>query len=223
MSDPSNGAGIREHVLFFSRFLRSPRTVGAVTASSRALAEAMIQELDLARPGRIVELGPGTGVFTAAIVERLGAETEFLALDIDPAFVARINARWPSIECVCGSAEQLDAIAAQRGMLPIDHIVSGLPFVSLPPQVTAQIITSISRTLRPGGTFTTFSYLPAYGFPAGIAFRRSMSAGLNSQPSVRLVVRNMPPVVVMTWRKVATEIPSTGARGFRTGGGSGCS
>jgi phospholipid N-methyltransferase len=203
MSDPSNGAGIREHVLFFSRFLKSPRTVGAVTASSRALAEAMVDGIDLTRPGRIVELGPGTGVFTAAIVERLGAETEFLALDIDPAFVARINARWPSIECVCGSAEQLDAIAADRGMLPIDHIVSGLPFVSLPPPVTQQIIGSIARALRPGGTITTFQYVPGYGFPSAVSFRRSMSAGLHSQPSVRLVVRNMPPVLVMTWRKVA--------------------
>jgi phospholipid N-methyltransferase len=203
MSDPSNGAGIREHVLFFSRFLKSPRTVGAVTASSRALAEAMVDGIDLTRPGRIVELGPGTGVFTAAIVERLGAETEFLALDIEPAFVARINARWPSIECVCGSAEQLDAIAADRGMLPIDHIVSGLPFVSLPPPVTQQIISNIARTLRPGGTFTTFQYVPGYGFPSAVSFRRSMSAGLHSQPSVRLVVRNMPPVLVMTWRKVA--------------------
>lgn len=203
MSDPSNGAGIREHVLFFSRFLKSPRTVGAVTASSRALAEAMVADIDLTRPGRIVELGPGTGVFTAAIVERLGADTEFLALDIEPAFVARINARFPSVECVCGSAEQLDAIAADRDMLPIDHIVSGLPFVSLPPPVTQQIICSIARTLRPGGTFTTFQYVPAYGFPSAVAFRRSMSAGLHSQPSARLVVRNMPPVLVMTWRKVA--------------------
>ena len=203
MSDPSNGAGIREHVLFFSRFLKSPRTVGAVTASSRALAEAMVDGVDLTRPGRIVELGPGTGVFTAAIVERLGPETEFLALDIDPAFVARINARWPSIECVCGSAEQLDAIAADRGMLPIDHIVSGLPFVSLPPPVTQQIIGSIARALRPGGTFTTFQYVPGYGFPSAVSFRRNMSAGLGSEPAVRLVVRNMPPVLVMTWRKIA--------------------
>jgi phospholipid N-methyltransferase len=203
MSDPLNGAGIREHVLFFSRFLKSPRTVGAVTASSRALAEAMVEEIDLGRPGRIVELGPGTGVFTAAIVERLGRQTEFLALDIDPAFVQRINARWPLVQCVCGSAERLDAIAAERGMLPIDHIVSGLPFVSLPPAVTRQIILSIAAALRPGGTFTTFQYLPAYGFPSAVSFRRSLSAGLGTQPSIRLVLRNMPPVFVLTWKKAA--------------------
>ncbi len=201
MSESSNGTGIREHVLFFSRFLKSPRTVGAVTASSRALAEAMVDGIDLTCPGRIVELGPGTGAFTSAIVERLGPETKFLALDIDPAFVERINARWPAVECVCASAERLPSIAADRGMLPIDHIVSGLPFVSLPPAVTQQIIESISAALRPGGTFTTFQYVPGYGFPSAVAFRRSMARWMDARPTVRLVVRNMPPVLVMTWKK----------------------
>jgi len=201
MADSSNGTSIREHVLFFSRFLKSPRTVGAVTASSRALAEAMVDGIDLSCPGCIVELGPGTGAFTSMIVERLGPETRFLALDIEPAFVERINARWPAVECVCGSAERLPAIAADYQMLPIDHIVSGLPFVSLPPPVTQQIIENISATLKPGGTFTTFQYVPGYGFPSAVAFRRSMARSMRSQPTVRLVVRNMPPVLVMTWRK----------------------
>jgi phosphatidylethanolamine/phosphatidyl-N-methylethanolamine N-methyltransferase len=201
MSGPSNGTGMREHVLFFSRFLKSPRTVGAVTASSRALAAAMVEHLDLSQPGHIVELGPGTGAFTSAIVERLGPNTRFLALDIDQAFVERINARWPAVECVCASAERLPAVAADHQMLPIDHIVSGLPFVSLPPQVTQQIIESIAASLRPGGTFTTFQYVPGYGFPSAVSFRRNMARWMHSQPRVRLVVRNMPPVLVMTWRK----------------------
>jgi phospholipid N-methyltransferase len=201
MPGPSNGTTIREHVLFFSRFLKSPRTVGAVTASSRALAEAMVDGLDLTRPGCIVELGPGTGAFTSAIVERLGPDTRFLALDIEPAFVERINARWPAVECVCASAERLSAVAGDHRMLPIDHIVSGLPFASLLPQVTQGIIENIAATLRPGGTFTTFQYVTAYGLPSAVAFRRSMADRLHTQPAVRLVVRNMPPVLVMTWKK----------------------
>jgi phospholipid N-methyltransferase len=201
MSEPAHGTGLREHVLLFSRFLKNPRTVGAVTASSRTLAEAMVRELDLSHPGHIVELGPGTGVFTSAIVDRLGPDTRFLALDIDPEFVARINARWPAVRCLCGSAERLDAIAADCGLLPIDHIVSGLPFVSLPPPVTEQIIQSITATLRPGGTFTTFQYVTGYGFPSAVAFRRNMSALMGSKPTSRLVVRNMPPVFVLTWAK----------------------
>ena len=86
MRDAANGTGLREHMLLFSRFLRSPRTVGAVTASSRALAEAMVGGSRPDGRSRVVELGPGTGAFTSAIVERLGPDTRFLAIDIDPAF-----------------------------------------------------------------------------------------------------------------------------------------
>lgn len=201
MSDASNGTGLREHVFLFSRFLRSPRTVGAVTASSRALGEAMVEGLDLTRPGHIVELGPGTGVFTAAIERRLGAETRFLAVDIDAAFVQEIKKRWPAIECVCASAERLDDLVNARGMFPIDHIVSGLPFVSLPPPMTKQILQSVASVLRPGGTFTTFQYLHGYALPQASSFRRGMTERMGTQPITRLVVRNVPPALVLTWRK----------------------
>ena len=201
MSDASNGTGLREHVLLFSRFLRSPRTVGAVTASSRALAVAMVDGLDLDRPGHVVELGPGTGVFTAAIAERLGKDTRFLAIDIDPAFVQQVRKRWPAIECVCASAERLDELVAAREMFPVDHIVSGLPFVSLPPPMTRQILETVASVLRPGGTFTTFQYLHGYGLPQAGSFRRAMTSRMGVEPITRLVVRNVPPALVLTWRK----------------------
>lgn len=208
MSEPSNGTSLREHALLFSRFLRSPRTVGAVTASSRALAEAMVRGLDLSRPGHIVELGPGTGAFTAAIVGRLGASTRFLAIDVDPEFVRQIGKRWPHVECVCASAERLDALVADRGMAPVDHIVSGLPFVSLPPPVTRQILDGVVRVLRPGGTFTTFQYVHGFGLPPAIAFRRGMTARMGETPGVRLIVRNFPPALVLTWHKTTPLEPS---------------
>jgi len=201
MSNASNGTGLREHVFLFRRFLRSPRTVGALTASSRALAEAMVQGLDLERAGHVVELGPGTGVFTAAIAERLGKDTRFLAVDIDQAFVQQIRKRWPAIECVCASAERLDELVAAREMFPVHHIVSGLPFVSLPPPMTRQILETVASVLEPGGTFTTFQYLHGYGLPQAGSFRRAMTQRMGAEPTTRLVVRNVPPALVLTWRK----------------------
>jgi phosphatidylethanolamine/phosphatidyl-N-methylethanolamine N-methyltransferase len=161
----------------------------------------MVEGLDLAQPCRIVELGPGTGVFTAAIAERLGPEARFLAVDIDPAFVQQIRRRWPAIECICASAERLDELVAARDMLPVDHIVSGLPFVSLPVPMTRRILESVAAVLRTGGTFTTFQYLHGYGLPQASSFRRAMTDRLGVQPVTRLVLRNVPPCVVITWRK----------------------
>ena len=201
MRDASNGQGIREHVLLFSRFLRSPRTVGAVTASSRALADAMVRDLDLGHPGRIIELGPGTGAFTSAIVDGLGAGTEFLAIDIDSEFVKQIQKRFPAIDCVCASAENLEAIARDRGLWPVDHIVSGLPFVSLPQPMTKQILEGVQHSLRPGGTFTTFQYLHGYGLKPGRTFRRQMSERMGGPPARRLVVKNFPLAFILSWRR----------------------
>lgn len=201
MAEVPNGTGLREHVLLFSRFLRSPRTVGAVTPSSRAVGEALVAHIDFSRPARLVELGPGTGALTAPIVEKLGPHIDFLAVDIDPAFCQEIQKRWPAVDCVCASAEQLHSITAERGLFPVDHILSGLPFASLPMQMTRQILESITEALRSGGTFTTFQYVHAYRLPSAVAFRKQMSIKMGTTPLARLVLRNFPPAIVLTWQK----------------------
>ena len=194
-------SGWSEHLLFLGRFLRNPRTVGAVAPSSRHLARAMVGGLDLARPVRIVELGPGTGAFTREIVERLGPDGRYLAIDIDATFVARIQRRWPQLDCVCAPAETLRALATDRQMAPVDHIVSGLPFASLPGATSRRILEAIAGTLRVGGTFTTFQYVHAYRLPPAVAFRREIRELLGTEPSSSLVVRNFPPAYVLTWRR----------------------
>lgn len=201
MPDASHGTGLREHLLFFARFLRSPRTVGALSASSRALARSVV---NVAWPGtdaRVVELGPGTGALTSAIVERLTPGSRFFAVDIDPEFVRQIRLRWPEVECVCASAEHLRGLLEERQLAPVDHIISGLPFTSLPLATTARILDSVEASLRPGGTFTTFQYVYAYAMPAAIAFRRRMNAKMGSRPTRLLVMRNVPPAYVLNWVK----------------------
>ena len=79
--------GFRESLLLLRKFLRSPRTVGAVTPSSRALARAMIANLPINEPASIVELGPGTGAFTGAILDRVGPKARVLAMELEPEFV----------------------------------------------------------------------------------------------------------------------------------------
>ncbi len=208
MPEAANGSGLREHVLLFSRFLRSPRTVGALAPSSRALARAVADELPRGTGRRVIELGPGTGALTAELMRRLKSEDRFLAVDIDPEFVRQLQARWPALECVCGSAARLNQIAADRGLPAVDHIISGLPFATLPVEVTRQVLDSVARTLRPGGLFTTFQYAHAYHMSTSVAFRRQMTERLGAKPARRLVVRNMPPCFVLTWRRaICASVP----------------
>jgi phosphatidylethanolamine/phosphatidyl-N-methylethanolamine N-methyltransferase len=180
--------------------------VGAVAPSSARLARRMVEGRDLAG-ARVVELGPGTGSFTGAIVERLGPASRFLAIDIEPAFVETLRRRWPQVDFVCASAEQLPSLAAERGLMPVDHILSGLPFATLPAAVTRGILEGVERTLRSGGTFTTFQYVTSYHWRASAAFRQDIGGRLGSEPIRRLVMWNIPPAWVLTWTK-SGERPS---------------
>jgi phospholipid N-methyltransferase len=201
VSRTPSGSGLREHLLLFGRFLRSPRSVGAIAPSSPSLARAMVAGLDLGVRTNLVELGPGTGAFTGTIAERLGPEARYLAVDREPAFIERLQERWPDLNCVCGSAVMLPAIAAEHDIMPIDHIVSGLPFASLPGAVTRQILDAIDQTLRPGGTFTTFQYVHSYPLPPSIRFREDIDRRMGGPPSRRLVFTNVPPAFVLTWTR----------------------
>jgi phospholipid N-methyltransferase len=189
------------HLAFFGALIRNPRAVGAIVPSSASLARRMVR--DVAPASRVVELGPGTGVITREILARRGDAGSLLAIDVSRAFVDRIRRAWPGIDCVCASAEMLPVLAAERGWSEVDHIVSGLPFATLPSATTQLILDGVHQVLRPGGTFTTFQYVHAYRIPSAAAFRRDMSRRLGCQPSTQLVVRNVPPALVLTWHRTA--------------------
>ena len=158
-------------------------------------------------PGtRIAELGPGTGIVTREIAASLSPVARALAIDLDPVFVARLQDAVPQVECVCGSAASLAVLADARGLLPLDHVVSGLPFASLPVSATDLILRAIVATLRPGGTFTTFQYIHAYGFPAAVAFRGRMTRLMEADPAVSTVIANLPPAFVLTWRRAGEPV-----------------
>lgn len=194
-------SGWTEHLLFLGALVRNPRSVGAIVPSSVYLARDMVR--DIAPASRVVELGPGTGVITRAVVRRTGLAGRLLAVDTNRKFVERIQRTWPEVDCVCASAETLPALVAARGWDGVDHIVSGLPFASLPAAVTLLILDAVRDVLRVGGTFTTFQYVPMYRLPPAVAFRRELSTRLGSEPRSRLVVRNVPPARILTWRRLS--------------------
>ena len=193
----------QDHWLFLTHFRKSPRTVGAIAPSSRRLARAMLDWLALEQhPGvHVVELGPGTGAVTGEIARHLPADAACLAIDVDPVFSAHVGVRWPQIASVCDRAERLVEIARARGLLPIDHIVSGLPFASLPVASARAIVEAIVSSLGPGGTFTTFQYVHAYGFPSAVSVRQTLTREMGSAPARTIVFGNLPPALVLRWRK----------------------
>jgi hypothetical protein len=161
----------------------------------------MVRHIPLTSTSHIVELGPGTGVFTREVIERLPAGGQFLAIDIDPHFCDQLRDRWPTLDCECGSAADLPSIIAARGWPHVDNVLSGLPFASLPAALSRAILTAVDHTLAPGGTFTTFQYIHAYPTPPARQFRHEMATRFGEMSPRRPVMRNAPPAYVLSWRK----------------------
>lgn len=205
MTERRPRSAFADHVVFLGRFLRHPRQVGALAPSSRTLAREMVRHIPLTATSRIVELGPGTGVFTREVVNRLPGGGAFLAVDINAEFCRELRARWPALDCEWGSAADLTGMITARGWPHVDHMVSGLPFASLPASLSHAILDAVKATLRPGGTFTTFQYVHAYPTPPAAAFRRDMDAHFGPMAARRAVFRNLPPAYVLSWRQPDSE------------------
>ena len=186
--------------LFFS-FLRSPTKTGAIAASSRWLARRMVEEIGLSEARVVVELGPGTGAFTGAIAAAVGPSTRFIAVELNETFARDLSAKFPGVDVVNDSAENVPSILAKRGLATADAILCGLPWAGFPEELQERLMKGILEGLRPGGRFATFAYLHAAWFRAAKRFRRLLETRFANVTATRTVWRNIPPAFVYRCRK----------------------
>ena len=179
---------------FLGEFLRNPRELGSVTPSSQYLTRAVLGEIDFARVKRIAELGPGTGVFTRSLLERLAPDGELLAVETNREFVELLPRELPDprLSVVQDSAERLAELAAERGWDGADVVVSGIPYSLLPRPVTAGILRAAARTLRPGGLFVGYQYSP---------YLRPYLKAVFGNVRYKFVLLNVPPAFVYACRR----------------------
>lgn len=185
---------------FLQEFLRAPRSIGAIAPSSGALAEAMLAPLDLGNRGTVLELGPGTGAFTAPIAAHLGPWHRYLGVEINPNFVRLLRLRYPTLDFAQASVEEIERLLDERHWDKIDAVVSSLPWASLPAALQERVFPTLSRRSRPGAVFSTFGYLQGLLTPGAIALRRRMAATFARVERSAIVWRNLPPAVVYVGR-----------------------
>jgi phospholipid N-methyltransferase len=184
-----------EHLAFLQGFLRRPQQVASVVPSSRFLERRLVSLADVQHARLVVELGPGTGGTTRALLAALPADAKLLCIELDPDFAARLLRETDARLIVHhGSAEQLDEILAAHGLGEPDVIVSGIPFSIIPPSVGVRILESIHRALAPTGCFV------AYQVRGTVA---DLAEPLFGEPDTTLELRNIPPVRVFRWGRRA--------------------
>jgi len=190
-----SGTGfIRTNVSFISSFLKNPKEIGAIVPSSPLLGKAMASFIPDKKSVFVVELGPGTGPITKAMLKGPLSEENLFCLEQCAEMVSHLRNRFPAVNVVEGDACEMSELLGDKSG-KVDCVVSSLPLKSIPDEIVDQIIEQISLCLSPQGVVVQFTYdLRPWRSPLLKRFDRVKS---------KMVLGNIPParVDMFTHRK----------------------
>ncbi|MBG0832080.1 methyltransferase domain-containing protein [Planomonospora sp. ID67723] len=187
--------------LFLGQWMRSPGTTGAVAPSSRKLAETVTAPVPRRGEPVIVELGPGTGAFTAEIQRRLEGRGHHLAVEINPRLAEFLAARHPAVDVMVADAAKLPQLLQERGLTHADVVVSGLPWAAFSEETQTSLLEAVAAIMGPNTAFTTFAYSFAKPLPPARRFRRRLHDTFEEVVMGRTVWGNLPPAFVYHARR----------------------
>ncbi|WP_397542078.1 rRNA adenine N-6-methyltransferase family protein [Roseovarius salis] len=176
--------------LFFGEMLRNPAEVSALLPSSGAVAWKMTEGLEDVT-GPVVEIGPGTGSFTKAILARGIAPERLTLMEMNPRFCEILRERFPGVRVLNRPAQEIEQIGLQR----IGAVVSGVPVLARP-TIQREVVRPAFRLMAPGGFFTQITYSP--GAPIPEEMRRELGLSVQKRGTVWA---NLPPARVFVFRQ----------------------
>ena len=182
-----------DEVRFLRSWIEKPLHVGAVMPSGRLLARTMAKYVDIKRDGPVVELGPGTGAITSALVERGVDQKRLVLVEYNPGFCALLRDRYPQATIVQGDAYTLRDTLWKLLAAPAAAVVSGLPLVTKPMLTRLRLVREAFALLAPGAPFIQFTYAVVPPIPKSLP-------GVATEASERIWM-NLPPARVWVYRK----------------------
>lgn len=186
------GERLQDEARFLRSLLDNPAAAGAIAPSGPALARAMAAAVDAHRPGPVVELGPGTGPVTEALIERGIDEARLVLVEFDPDFVTLLKARFPRAKVIRGDAYALSMTLAGVLDQPAAAVVSSLPLLNRPEAERVRLLADALALVHPGAPFVQFTY--------GLLSPIPREAGGFTADLSAPIWRNIPPARVWTYR-----------------------
>ena len=167
--------------------------MGAVMPSGRFLARTMAQYVDIDSKGPVVELGPGTGAITNALIAHGVDQKRLVLVEYNPGFCALLRDRYPHATVVQGDAYALRDSLWDVLRAPASAMVSGLPLVTKPMLTRLRLIRDAFLALAPGAPFVQFTYSVVPPIPKSLP-------GVSTEASERIWM-TLPPARVWVYRK----------------------
>ena len=145
---------------FLKQFWADKKMVGAMSPSSRFLTEKMLKNVDFKKVKLIVELGPGTGVFTKKILELLPKDAKLMVFELNDNFYKQLKSEFldERIILIHDSAEKVHHYIRNEGFLFADYIISSLPLANFPKKITENILKESFEALKNQGKYIQFQY-----------------------------------------------------------------
>ncbi len=191
--EQKNGIRLDDEVRFIRSWIEKPLAIGAVTPSGRALARTMAGYIEPRRPGPIVELGPGTGPVTEALLAQGVDPARLVLVEFDPTFCRLLRARYPAATVVQGDAYGLKRLLAGVLTQPAAGVVSGLPLFTKPLQMRLRLLFEAFGLMSPGAPFVQFTYNAVPPIPKRLD-------RVSAEASERIWM-NIPPARVWVYRR----------------------
>ncbi len=180
---------VRERLSFLVQYLRNPKEVGALLPSGSTLATLMSQEVDL-RHAPVLELGPGTGAFTRAILARGIAPDDLTLVETNAEFCTLLARDFPGTHVHCMNAADI-ATSDLFGGRKVGAVVCGVPFLLLKPDEAMAILKSVFEVMRPDAALYQVTYGFTHPFPRDVMRALDLTA-----THVARTLRNAPPASV---------------------------
>lgn len=188
---------------FIREFARNWNATGAVLPSSPAMAACIVDAAGVATARHVLELGPGTGPFTAVVRAAMPAHARYLGIEVNPVFVAHLRERFPGLTFAESPAQAFDFDAWLPPGAGFEAVVCGLPWTAFPEPMQAAILGNVLPRLAPGGRFATFAYFGLHWLPRGRAFRALLRRQPGTLRTTPVVWRNVPPAFVYVLERPA--------------------
>lgn len=174
---------------FLRMFFKQPKVNASITPSSKRAARAMVRGLALGKMEYVVELGPGTGVFTDILAERLPPTAKVLLIELEESFIENLRNKYDDrFEVVQCSACELGALLEERGIKKVDLIISGLPY-NMPVEVKTKLQSTLLKLTNKGTCMRWFTYFPFLMKPHYSQFKMKLAD---------FIMWNFPPMWIYT-------------------------
>jgi phosphatidylethanolamine/phosphatidyl-N-methylethanolamine N-methyltransferase len=193
---------MKENLQFLQAFLKNPLKVGAVAPSSPELAAEMLDGITPDRENIVLELGVGTGALTKYLRQVIPDRDAYLGIELDKDLVRSLNRRFPDMNIVRGNATDAYKIHADTGLGKVRYLACCLPFVSLPKEVSDDILLEITKFMDEGCELRMFQYAHGYYLPPARKLREYLRDRYGKSRRSPLVLKNLPPAYTLTWSTV---------------------